>query len=62
MKHRRAINRKATRIEGIVMSRRQDVVALQDPAATKPHIPTGCSLSFFPRWEVDSSGGTAGFC
>jgi hypothetical protein len=59
MKHLRAVNRKARRIDDIVMSRRQDVVALQDP---KVHIPTGCSLSFFPGWEVDSSGGTAGLC
>jgi len=63
MKHLRALNRKARRIDDIVMSRRQDVVALQDPAASsKPHIPTGCSLAFFPGWEVDSSGGTAGLC
>jgi Quinohemoprotein amine dehydrogenase, gamma subunit len=63
MKHLRAVNRKAHRIDDIVMSRREDVVALQDPAsAPKPHIPTGCSLSFFPGWEVDSAGGTAGLC
>jgi len=63
MKHLRAVNRKAHRIDDIVMSRRQDVVALQDPATPpKVHIPTGCSLSFFPGWEVDSSGGAAGLC
>ena len=63
MKHLRAVNRKARRIDDIVMSRGQDVVALQDPAAPpKVHIPIGCSLSFFPGWEVDSSGGTAGLC
>jgi hypothetical protein len=63
MKHLRAVNRKAHRIDDIVTSRREDVVALQDPAAApKPHIPTGCSLSFFPGWEVDSAGGTAGLC
>jgi hypothetical protein len=63
MKHLRAVNRKARRIDDIVTSRRQDVVALQDPAAApKAHIPTGCSLSFFPGWEVDSAGGTAGLC
>ncbi len=38
-----------------------DVVALQssEPGA---HIPLGCSLVFFPGWEVDSTGGTAGLC
>jgi len=63
MKHLRAVNRKAHRIDDIVTSRREDVVALQDPAsAPKPHIPTGSSLSFFPGWDVDSAGGTAGLC
>jgi len=64
MKHLRAANRKAHRIDDIVASRRKDVVALQDSAAAqpKPHIPTGCSLGFFPGWEVDSAGGTAGLC
>jgi hypothetical protein len=63
MKHLRAVNKKATRIDDFVTARRQDVVALQDPSsATKVHIPTGCSLSFFPGWEVDSAGGTAGLC
>ena len=27
-----------------------------------PHFPLGCSLAFFPGWEADSSGGTAGLC
>ena len=63
MKHLRAVNRKARRIDDMVTSRREDVVALQDSAGRpKPHIPTGCSLSFFPGWEVDSAGGTAGLC
>jgi len=63
MKHLRAVNRKARRIDDIVTSRREDVVALQAPtAAPNTHIPTGCSLSFFPGWEVDAAGGTAGLC
>jgi Quinohemoprotein amine dehydrogenase, gamma subunit len=63
MKHLRAINRKGRRIDDIVTSRREDVVALQAPTAPpSTHIPTGCSLSFFPGWEVDSAGGTAGLC
>jgi hypothetical protein len=27
-----------------------------------PHIPLGCSLVFFPGWEADETGGTAGLC
>ena len=38
-----------------------DVVALQSNEAGA-HIPLGCSLVFFPGWEVDSTGGTAGLC
>ena len=62
MKHLRAVNRKALRIEEHVAPREDDVVALQNPAGPKPHIPMGCSLVFFPGWEVDSAGGTAGLC
>ena len=48
MKHLRAINRKANRIDDIVMSKRQDVVALQDPATAKRLIfrPDARSRSF----------------
>jgi hypothetical protein len=70
VKHLEPINRKAGRIEAHVESgdepaavqvEAEDVVALQtgDGGA---HIPLGCSLAFFPGWEVDSSGGTAGLC
>jgi hypothetical protein len=62
MKHLRALNRKARRIDDIVISRRQDVVALQGQPAPDTHIPTGCSLAFSPGWEVDWAGGTAGLC
>ncbi len=63
MKHMRAVNRKARRIEGQIEARKADVVALQNPApAARPHVPMGCTLSFSPGWEVDSSGGTAGLC
>src|SRR3989442_9313833 len=57
MKHLRAVNKKARRID-------EDVIALQNPQqpAPRPHIPMGCSLSFSPGWEVDSAGGTAGLC
>lgn len=76
MRHLRAVNRKARRIaqsaEGIPIKpaspqgggtqNDHDVVALQDQAPARPHIPMGCSLSFSPGWEVDSAGGTAGLC
>ena len=71
MKHLRALNRKAQRIEEIVSSLdEEDVVGLQQqqrppgqqPAQQRPHVPMGCTLSFSPGWEVDASGGTAGLC
>ena len=67
MKHMRAVNKKATRIIELVDLKTapvltEDVIALQDQAPARPHIPTGCSLSFSPGWEVDSAGGTAGLC
>ncbi len=61
MKHIRAINQKAARIEEFARSE-HDVVALESGAPGGPHIPLGCSLVFSPGWEVDSSGGTAGLC
>jgi hypothetical protein len=47
MKHLRAANRKAHRIDEIVTSRRKDVVALQNPSTPpqQPHIPTGCAVA-----------------
>ena len=50
--------------DGFVREDELDVVALQssDPAASGPHFPLGCSLVFFPGWEADSQGGTAGLC
>jgi Quinohemoprotein amine dehydrogenase, gamma subunit len=73
MKHLRAVNKKARRIESAPPVRAgsspadEDVIALQNPqnpaaAAPRPHVPMGCSLAFSPGWEVDSSGGTAGLC
>jgi hypothetical protein len=65
MKHLRAINKKALRIESSVEAAKDDIVALQapgGPAAPKPHVPMGCSIVFSPGWEVDSAGGTAGLC
>jgi hypothetical protein len=65
MKHLKAINSKARRIQAHIESTRLDVHALQNGApdpSRQPHIPVGCSLAFFPGWEVDSAGGTAGLC
>ena len=62
MKHLRAINKKAHRIESSVETAKDDIVGLQAPAAPKPHVPMGCSIIFSPGWEVDSAGGTAGLC
>lgn len=61
MKHLKAVNTKAHRIEATQVA---DVVALQQGggAPETPHIPLGCSFVFSPGWEVDSAGGTAGLC
>ena len=63
MKHLRAINKKARRIDEHVASAKEDVFALQtrehNPAT---HIPSGCAFIFSPGWEVDAAGGTAGLC
>ena len=74
MKHLRAVNRKAgiveittahgTRRAGGSATAAGDVVALADPPQQPagPWVPLGCSFVFFPGWEVDRSGGTAGLC
>ena len=76
MRHLRAVNQKARRIEDFVAAQDEDVVALQgrgqgggggrnnpaNPLSQRPHVPLGCSLVFSPGWEVDSAGGTAGLC
>ena len=70
MRHLKAVNRKAGIIEratagaDTVAAKGGDVVALQD-APQQPssaHVPLGCSFIFFPGWEVDKNGGTAGLC
>ena len=66
MKHLKAVNQKAHRVEEYVSGPKEsleekDVVALQQPPG-QPHIPLGCSLAFSPGWEADSTGGTAGLC
>jgi Quinohemoprotein amine dehydrogenase, gamma subunit len=63
MKHLRAVNRKAVKIDEFLAAEYGDVFALQQaPQPPRPHIPLGCSLIFSPGWEVDSAGGTAGLC
>jgi hypothetical protein len=67
MKHLRAINQKAHRVQEQIAHEEKDVFALQQgPNNTRgqstPHYPVGCTIVFSPGWEVDSSGGTAGLC
>ena len=63
MKHLRPLNVKARRIDEVVSALKDnDVVALQELAPQRPHVPMGCTLSFSPGWEVDAGGGTAGLC
>ena len=65
MKHIRAVNKKARRIDqevtSMIENADQDVVGLQQQQQ-RPHVPMGCALAFSPGWEVDSAGGTAGLC
>jgi len=62
MKHLRAINKKALRMDDYLSAMREDVIALQgqDRPAPNTHIPMGCSFVFSPGWEVDSAGGDGG--
>jgi len=66
MKHLKAINVKAARMEGVTREQvTRDVDALQQGPPQQPdppHIPNGCSLVFAPGWEADRNGGTAGLC
>ena len=62
MTHLKAINRKAARVAAHAAEQKTDVVALQRPPQLAPHFPIGCSLVFFPGWEADEHGGTAGLC
>ena len=62
MKHLLALNKKARRIEEVLASEENDVVALQQAPQQRPNVPMGCSLAFSPGWEVDAAGGTAGLC
>jgi hypothetical protein len=77
VRHLKAVNQKAARIEAYVAHEAAqaaaaapvdpadlDVVGLRTPPHEQdgPHFPLGCSLVFAPGWEVDSQGGTAGLC
>ncbi len=71
MKHIKAINGKARRIEAHVreeaaraadLPEGHEVVGLQSGNPDGPHIPLGCTFLFSPGWETDARGGTAGLC
>jgi hypothetical protein len=67
MKHMKAVNKKARRIDEYVAAAFGDVYGMQqgggnNAAPQRPHYPVGCSIVFSPGWEVDSAGGTAGLC
>ena len=67
MKHLKAINGKARRIEAVAQAEEQrpeghDVVGLESRPPEGPHIPLGCTFLFSPGWETDSRGSTAGLC
>jgi hypothetical protein len=64
MKHLRAVNRKAVRVEEWIAAESGEVYAMQQQGGQqpRPHYPMGCSLVFSPGWEVDNAGGTAGLC
>ncbi|MBC7927065.1 MAG: quinohemoprotein amine dehydrogenase subunit gamma [Bryobacteraceae bacterium] len=66
MKHLKAINSKARRIDEHASSLEGDVYGMQErgggPPQARPHYPVGCAIVFSPGWEVDSAGGTAGLC
>lgn len=62
MKHLRALNNKASRLDEIVSAADGEVTALQQQQQQRPNVPMGCTLSFSPGWEVDAAGGTAGLC
>jgi Quinohemoprotein amine dehydrogenase, gamma subunit len=68
MKHLKAVNKKAHRIEEYIASAYGDIYGQQQRGgggsapAPRPHYPIGCAVVFSPGWEVDSAGGTAGLC
>lgn len=77
MKHLRAINKKARRIDDAVTQMEAAIEAAAASGTTpsdmeedvvalqqapRSHVPMGCTLSFSPGWEVDAGGGTAGLC
>ena len=59
MKHLKAVNRKAKRIEERFIDAQGDAHAL---SIFQDETPYGCTTIFSPGWEVDSGGGTHGLC
>ena len=63
MKHLKAINQKAQRLDEFLASEEGDVHALaQQGPRPLPHYPLGCTLFFTPGWETDNAGGAAALC
>ena len=62
MTHLKPINRKARRVVDRHEERERPGRRRSSAAPMPPHFPLGCSLAFFPGWEADSTGGTAGLC
>jgi Quinohemoprotein amine dehydrogenase, gamma subunit len=62
MKSLQPFNLKARKMEQIRAAETGDVQALQDSKSGRVYYPLGCTLSFYPGWEVDVSGGTAALC
>jgi len=60
------INKKARKVEQMIVAASGDVEALQKKThkanAGRIYYPMGCTLNFTPGWEIDNSGGTAGLC
>lgn len=60
------INKKARKVEQMIVAAGGDVEALQKKTHKanpgRIYYPMGCTLNFTPGWEVDNSGGTSGLC
>lgn len=58
MRHLRAVNKKAKRIEEQIVQAADEARAM----SIQDEVPFGCTTIFAPGWEVDSGGGVHGLC